>query len=110
MEIKEYALSLDVDFYSLSFRGHERISLVNPETDLQLDSFGLQIKLVRISRKDFPYKEDFASKKLKIYNLPGESSVELEIDYEGKVTEKTLYGVYKSKYGSDYFVTTDFEP
>ena len=83
---------------------------MNPENDLLLDSFGLEIKHVRVAGKDIPYEEDAPSKKLKISDLPKGNSLEITIDYEGKVTEKTLYGVYKSKYGSDYFVTTDFEP
>ena len=41
---QEYALSLDVDFYSLLFKGHEEIVIVNSEKELILDSFGLKIK------------------------------------------------------------------
>ena len=110
MEIKEYALSLDVDFYSLLIKGRERITIVNPEKDLILDSFGLQINSVQIAGKNIPFENDTSTKKLKIKDLESNGTLEVSIDYEGKVTEKTLYGVYKSKYGSDYFVTTDFEP
>lgn len=109
MQIKEYALSLDVDFYSLQIKGYEKITIVDSEKDLLLDSFGLQIKDVQISGKNINFEVDDSSKKLKIINAP-KGSIEINIDYEGRVTEKTLYGVYKSKYGSDYFVTTDFEP
>jgi len=110
MEIEEYALSLDVGFHSLLIKGRERIRVVNPQKDLFLDSFGLVIKYVQIAGVDIPFEADDASKKLKIRDLPQENSIEIDIDFEGKVTEKTLYGVYKSNYGSDYFVTTDFEP
>ncbi|MHB2035521.1 MAG: M1 family metallopeptidase [Nitrososphaerales archaeon] len=110
MEIEEYALSFDVGFHSLSIRGRERLRVLNPEKDLFLDSFGLVIKHVQIAGRDIPFEDDPPSKKLKISNLPQKSSIEIDIDYDGKVTEKTLYGVYKSNYGSDYFVTTDFEP
>ncbi|MGA2876384.1 MAG: leucyl aminopeptidase, partial [Nitrososphaerales archaeon] len=108
MEIKEYNLSLDVDFYSLLFKGHEEIVIVDLEKDLILDSFGLQINHVEIAGKNIPFEQDDSTKKLKIKDLPKNATI--EIDYEGKVSEKALYGVYKSKYGSDYFVTTDFEP
>ena len=110
MEIKEYALSLDVDFYSLQIKGRERIIIVNSEKDLILDSFGLQINSVQIAGKNIPFENDASSRKLKIKDLKNDGTLEVSIDYEGKITEKTLYGVYKSKYGSDYFVTTDFEP
>ena len=108
MQIKEYALSLDVDFYSLLFKGHEEIVIVNSEKELILDSFGLKIKHAEIAGKNIPFEQDDSTKKLKIRDLPKDATIEIE--YEGKVTEKALYGVYKSKYGSDYFVTTDFEP
>ena len=76
-----------------------------------LDSFGLQINQVQIAGKNVRFEQDDASKKLKINDLPRNgNSIEIIIDYTGKVTEKALYGVYKSKYGSDYLVTTDFEP
>jgi tricorn protease interacting factor F2/3 len=108
MEIKEYNLSLDVDFYSLLFKGHEEVVVVNSEKDLILDSFGLKINRVELVGKNIPFEQDDSTKKLKIRDLPKDATI--EIDYEGKVTERALYGVYKSKYGSDYFVTTDFEP
>jgi tricorn protease interacting factor F2/3 len=104
MEIKEYALSLDVDFNTLKFKGHEQITIEDPERELILDSYGLQISSVKVAGRDVPFEID---SKLKIR---GATQNVVSIDYEGMVTEKTLYGVYKSKYGSDYFVTTDFEP
>jgi tricorn protease interacting factor F2/3 len=109
MQIKEYVLSLDVDFNSLLIKGHEKIAIVDPEKSLTLDSFGLKINRVQIAGKDLSFEQDDSAKKVKINDLP-QRQVEVVLDYEARVTEKALYGVYKSKYGSDYFVTTDFEP
>ena len=73
MEIKEYTLSLDVDFYSLEFKGHEKIAIVDPEKSLTLDSFGLKINRVQISGKDVSFEQDDSAKKVRINNL-GEKS------------------------------------
>ncbi|MGI0091728.1 MAG: M1 family metallopeptidase [Nitrososphaerales archaeon] len=111
MDIKDYTLSLDVDYYSLAFKGREKIRVANPDKILVLDSFGLDIRKVELGEKEISFDVDASSKKMKINGLPDqESDIEINIIYEGKVTEKTLYGIYKSRYGSDYFVTTDFEP
>ncbi|MDG6904694.1 MAG: M1 family metallopeptidase [Nitrososphaerota archaeon] len=109
MEIKEYSLSLDIDFHSLNINGHEKITIADTEESLTLDSFGLKINGVQIDGKDVRFEQDDSAKKVRINDL-SKKSYEVTLDYVGRVTEKALYGVYKSKYGSDYFVTTDFEP
>ena len=112
MDIKDYTLTLDVDFYSLAIKGHEKIRISNPDESLVLDSFGLEIRKVELDGNESPFEVDSSSRKMIISGLAGKkkTTVDVNIDYEGKVTEKTLYGVYKSRYGSDYIVTTDFEP
>ena len=109
--IEEYMLSLDVDFYSLNFTGHEEIKVSNPEKELVLDAFNLSVKQVSSLGKNLPFKVDVDAKKVTISELPQNASpIKIGIEYEGIVTQKTLYGFYKSSYGSGYFVTTDFEP
>ncbi len=82
----EYNLSLDVDYYSLLIRGHETITVANSESELLLDSFGLQIKRVQIAGKNIPFELDDSKRKLRIKDPPENGSI--EIDYEGKVTDK----------------------
>jgi tricorn protease interacting factor F2/3 len=109
--VEEYVLSLSVDFYSLNFSGHEKIRIANPEKDLTLDSLDLNVRRVTALGKNLRFEVDNEAKKLKISDLPrGFDTLEISLDYEGKITDKTLYGFYKSRYDSDYFVTTDFEP
>ncbi len=111
MDVKEYSISLDVDFYALSFKGRETIRIENLESNLMLDSSGLEISEVKCSGKKLAFETDALGKKLQISGLQESTrSVDINIDYEGRVTEKVLYGVYKSRYDPDYFVTTDFEP
>lgn len=111
LQIEEYKLSLDVDFYSLNFKGHEEIKIANPEKGLVLDASNLSVKQVSSLGRNLPFELDVDAKKLTISELPQNASpLAIGIEYDGKITEKTLYGFYKSSYGSGYFVTTDFEP
>jgi tricorn protease interacting factor F2/3 len=111
LDLERYDLKLDIDFYALTFRGHETIHIRQQDQGLVLDSLGLKITNVRSRGTSLPFEEDQKNARLVIRNLPkADGSITIEIDYEGKVSEETLYGVYKSRFGSDYFVTTDFEP
>jgi tricorn protease interacting factor F2/3 len=111
LHIEEYVLSLEVDFASLNFSGHEKIRVAGPERELVLDSLGLTVKQVNALGKNLRFEQDEGAKKLKISGLPeGVASLEISLDYLGEITQRTLYGFYKSRYGSDYFITTDFEP
>ncbi len=107
LEILEYGLSLDIDYHSLAIRGEETIKLRDAEKELALDVFDIRVKSVSANGRDLSYQLDHDSKKLKISGINWH---ELTIEYETSVTEKMLYGIYKSRYGKDYFVTTDFEP
>ena len=104
-------LSLDVDFYSLNFMGHEKIRIASPEKELVLDAYNLTLKHVTALGRELPFELHADAKKVTISELPQNTSpLEISIEYEGNISEKTLYGFYKSSYGSGYFVTTDFEP
>lgn len=107
MESLEYDLSLDIDFYSLSVRGNETIRFKDNQKDINLDVFELKIKSVKINGKDLSYEHNVDTRKLKISEA---NAREISIEYETKVSEKMLYGIYKSRFDDNYFVTTDFEP
>ena len=113
MKIESYKLSFDFDFNGLTFSCHEIIQIRDSESNLALDSAGLDIEAVSTNGKSVQFEVDERAKKLNIRNLASsnkDDDLKLEIDFKGRVTQETLYGVYKSSYGSSYFITTDFEP
>jgi tricorn protease interacting factor F2/3 len=110
LEIELYDLRLDVDFYALTFRAKERIRASKHDKSLVLDSLGLTINRIECEGKSLSFEEDRKKAKLTLLGIPERDPICIEIEYEGKVSEGALYGVYKSKFGSDYFITTDFEP
>lgn len=105
--ILEYDLALDINYHSLLVNGKETIKLKDTVKELTLDIFDIVIRKVHENGRELSYQLDNDSKKLKIYGINGN---EIAIDYETSVSEKMLYGIYKSRYGKDYFITTDFEP
>jgi len=117
MEIKNYRLSLDIDFETLKIIGHETITAVDLEKDLILDCYDLDVTDVSFSHgKRIEFTQDHEAKKLILKNLranpmPASSELhEIHLEYRGKVSDQSLHGIYKSRYDGGYFIVTDFEP
>jgi tricorn protease interacting factor F2/3 len=112
MEIQNYKLSLEIDFDTLDIIGHEKITLTAPSNELVLDCYNLEIKSVSdINGKEIHFNQNAKNLVLKeISTADGTQSITIGLEYHGKVSDKSLHGIYKSSYNGGYFVATDFEP
>lgn len=115
MKIKNYKLSLEIDFYDLGFRGLNTITCSGLEDELILDSSGLEIDSVSLSGRPLKFQQDRERKKVIVAGFSSretgqEDELKIEVAYHGRVSEETLHGLYKSRYDGGYLIATDFEP
>jgi tricorn protease interacting factor F2/3 len=113
MEIKSYDLLLDINFQTLDYEGKERIRIENPDGSLALDTVGHSFNGISVNGAPLPaasIQHDPEMGALVLKDLPRGGSVEVSIDFVGRVNDKTIHGFYKSNYDSGYLLATDFEP
>lgn len=112
MEIQNYWLSLEIDFYTLDIVGHETIALSVPGEELVLDCYNLEIKSVNDSNgKPVDFIQDGQKLVIRSPATSGDAqNIGISLEYRGKVSDQTLHGIYKSRYDGGYFIATDFEP
>ncbi|HME19134.1 MAG TPA: M1 family metallopeptidase [Nitrososphaerales archaeon] len=109
MEIDSYDIDLDVDFPNATVDGTVTMQLRRGEVPFVLDAVDLEIRSVRVDGHEALFSHDKKAGALRVEGVPrGESSV--RVDYHKKVSDDVIYGLYKSKYGKDYFLATDLEP
>jgi len=106
-EIPEYRLTLDVDFVARTWTGS--VSLEPPEGTraLTLDADALEIRSVTIGGRPAPYHYEPAKRTLQ---LPAVVPGTLTIEFAGRVDEQALMGLYRSRQGAGYLLTTQCEP
>jgi tricorn protease interacting factor F2/3 len=102
-EVREYDLSLDVDYTGLKYSGKVTIDLESIG-DISLDAVGLQINSVKSGPSKIPFKH--TEKLLEVQT--GKFSGPLEIEFNGKVSSN-FTGFYKASYGDGYILTTHLE-
>ena len=102
-QVREYDLSLDIDFTGLKYDGSVTVDLESTG-DVSLDAVGLQVLSVRSGTRNIPFKH--AGNVLEIQT--GKFSGRLEIAYKGRVSEN-FTGFYKASYGDGYILTTHLE-
>jgi tricorn protease interacting factor F2/3 len=108
LRIQSYDLHLDVDFKRASVRGRVGLRVEGAGPELVLDSVGLEIGDVKVNGAPVRFSLDRAAGLLKI--PAGSGVAQVEIDYGKEVPEEVIFGLYKSRYGPDYFLVTDLEP
>ena len=64
---------------------------------------------VSVNGKPAKFVLDERRSKLRISGVPSKKSL-VEISYTKQVADDVIFGLYKSKYGKDYVLTTDLEP
>ncbi|MGC2288530.1 MAG: M1 family metallopeptidase [Thermoplasmata archaeon] len=107
MNVQAYYLDLKVDYRTLGFRGHLRIDGTPDGGELHLNSVGLEVSSAWAGTTALTIRPDSEHQEVVLTGLPpGTSSVEL--DYEGKVLTDKLVGFYRSHFGDDYLLTTQF--
>jgi tricorn protease interacting factor F2/3 len=105
--IPEYRLRLDVDFAGRAWTGSVSFEPPAGTAAIALDSDGLTISSVRVRDQPIEFRLDPDSRKLLIPALrPGP----VTIDFQGTVAETVLLGLYRSRQGDGYVLTTQGEP
>jgi len=74
-----------------------------------LDSSQLKVSSVSVNGRKARFAHDEKRSKLRVSGVPGRKS-KVEIDYTKQVSDDVIFGLYKSKYGKDFILATDFEP
>jgi len=109
LRIESYDIHLDIDFLKAKILGRVGITVAGAPTPFSLDSFSLKIHSVKVNGKAARFRPDPVKSKLKIYSVPNRRSL-VEIEYEKEVSDASIFGIYKAKYGNEYMLTTDLEP
>ncbi|MBB5252781.1 M1 family metallopeptidase [Sulfurisphaera ohwakuensis] len=104
VSIDKYEIFLDFDFKNLIYKGYEKIYL-STDNEVVLDSVGLNIVSVKTEGKSVPFKVSDSQ----LFIQTGKFDGVLEIEFEGKVKERGLVGIYKAPYNHSYIITTQFE-
>jgi tricorn protease interacting factor F2/3 len=102
-QVREYDLSLDVDYSGLKYSGKVTADLESVG-DVSLNAVGLQINSVMAGGRKVPFKHN--GKLLEVQT--GKFSGPLEIEFNGKVSDN-FTGLYKASYGDGYILSTHLE-
>jgi tricorn protease interacting factor F2/3 len=102
-EVREYDLSLDVDYIGLKYSGKLTVDL-DSIGDVSLNAVGEQINGVTSGSRKVPFKHD--GKVLAIQT--GKFSGPLEIEFNAKISDN-FTGFYKASYGDGYILSTHLE-
>ncbi|MDG6898174.1 MAG: M1 family metallopeptidase [Nitrososphaerota archaeon] len=109
MQIGAYDLDLDVDFGEAKLSGEVAIDLSGAGNPLVLDATEMDISSVSVDGQPAPFDHDQKRGRLVVRGVP-RGRAEVKIAYAKQVSDKTIFGLYKSKYGGDYLLVTDLEP
>lgn len=105
--IPEYRLRLEVDFEQLTWTGTVSFDPPSGTPSLDLDSDGLSIVQVRVGDAPVEFTLDTAERKLRLPRIgPGP----VTIAFSGTVSQTGLIGLYRSRQGERYILTTQGEP
>ena len=107
MQIESYSLDLDVDFPRAIVAGTVDVAVTGAEGSLLLNAEKLEVKGVKVNGVRVSYKA--ANGTLRIPRVTKARSV-VTVRFVKHVSEETVMGLYKSKYGKSYLLATDFEP
>jgi tricorn protease interacting factor F2/3 len=108
MEIKAYDLSLDVNYAALTYSGRVGITLDGASRDLTLNSLGLKIRSVSFGGKALRWEERAEKEEFVVHDVPS-GAIRIDLEFDGKVAEGSLVGIYKSRFDGGYVLTTQFE-
>ncbi len=100
-------MDLDVDFYRALVKGTVDIRVKGSENPLVLNAETMKIQSVEVNGAKTGFRA--ADDVLRISRVPKAPSV-VRVRFVKQVDDNTVMGLYKSKYGKDYVLATDFEP
>ena len=106
---KEYRVDLTVDYTGLAFAGTVEIDLTAGGSRCVLDTEGLTILRVLRDGKETEFRTASDQGSVAVDLEPGRDSC-VSVEFQGKVSTRTLGGFYRSRHGDGYVLTTQCEP
>ncbi len=108
-KVAEYRLVLDVDFAKLRWKGSVEFDVEGSAPEIDLDGLRLEVEGARVDRASVPVEVDEAHERIRL-KAPVRGQARVAIDFAGAVAEHSLMGLYRSRYGSSYILTSQAEP
>jgi tricorn protease interacting factor F2/3 len=107
--VHEYRLRLDVDYAHLTWTGTVEFDRPDGSGRQALDCDGLDVRAVSVGGSRVPHSVDRGAQRLE-FDLPRSATGPVAIDFSGVVETKNLFGLYRSRYGTGYLITSHCEP
>jgi tricorn protease interacting factor F2/3 len=105
--VPEYRLDLDVDFAGRRWSGRVEFELPDGAPPFALDADGLEVTEVTAAGQPVEFSLEPAEQRLV---LPALGPGPVAITFRGTVNETGLLGLYRSRQGDGYVLTTQCEP
>ncbi len=109
LEIESYDLNLDVDFQRSLVKGVVDIRVRSAEKPLRLNAAGMEIGTVSTDGRKSQFSFDKKKGRLTVKGVPKKEST-VRVTFSKHVSDDTIFGLYKSKYGKEHLLVTDLEP
>ncbi len=106
--VSEYRLNLNVDFARLAWSGSVEFDVVGDGPAVPLDSVGLEIDRATVGGSPAPWTFHPEDEQVTL-EAPVHGRARVVVDFHGTVKDG-LMGLYKSRFGSSYILTTQCEP
>jgi tricorn protease interacting factor F2/3 len=106
---EEYRLRLAVDFGGMTWTGCVEFDITPELPDFTLDAEALQIDRILRDGTEIPFRRSVEDHSLS-FDLPPRTASRITIEYRGTVDTRSLNGLYRSRHGSSYVLTTQCEP
>jgi len=107
-QIPDYRLALDVDFEALRWSGTLEIEPPAGATELALNADRLDIRSVRREGREIAHRLDPEAQELLLTGIEGRGP--LVIEFAGVASQRQLIGLYRSRSGDGYVLTSQCEP
>ena len=108
MEIDSYDLFLDVNFEKSVVKGSVMIAFSGATNPLKLDATAMKVDEVLLDGRNASFVHDAKAGTLSVRGVKKRGAV--VVNYTKVVSDDTIFGLYKSKYGPDHLLATDLEP
>lgn len=109
LRTSEYRITLDVDFPAMRWRGTVDFEVEGSANSIDLDCVRLTIEKATVDDAPVPVAVDAQRGVLQL-KRPVVGRARVHVTYSGAVVEHSLMGLYRSRYGSSYILTTQCEP
>ncbi len=108
-KVAEYRLALDVDFSQLRWKGTIDFEVVGSAESVVLDSVRVTIERASVGGTPVEVETDEAHERIQL-KAAVQGRALVHVAFSGAVVEHSLMGLYRSRYGSTYILTTQCEP